>query len=66
MRKAEIGDKALFRFVDGRTVFGVIRHIPVATGDSWIISEILEGKEFEWLYIQQFETMSLTGESDGK
>ena len=50
MRKAEIGDKALFRFADGRTVFGVIRHIPVATGDSWIISEMCGRKvvnEFE-------------------
>ena len=62
MRKAKIGDKALFKFVDGRTVFGVIGHIPVATGDSWIISEIFEGKEFGTLYIQQFETISLRGE----
>tara|TARA_R110002124_G_scaffold225674_1_gene390962 strand:- start:58 stop:252 length:195 start_codon:yes stop_codon:yes gene_type:complete len=59
MRKAKIGDKALFKFVDGRTVFGVIGHIPVATNDSWIISEIFEDKEFQTLYIQQFETMSL-------
>jgi len=59
MKKAEVGSKASFCFASGHKLFGIIKHIPVATGDSWIVEEIHEGKEIGTVYIQQFEFMFL-------
>ena len=36
-------------------MFGVIEYMPCATGDSWIVTEIHEGKKFGTVYIQQFD-----------
>lgn len=59
MKKAKIGDRALFIFSNGKKVFGVIEHIPCATGDCWILTEICEGKRQGTVYIQQFDMMFL-------
>ena len=57
MKKAKVGGKATFIFASGKTVFGTIEYMPVATGDSWIVTEIYEGKEQSTVYIQTFEMM---------
>lgn len=59
MKKAEIGDKALFIFASGKQVLGVIECIPSTTGDCWIVTEICEGQKMGSVYIQQFEMMFL-------
>jgi len=64
MKKAEIGDKALFIFASGKQVLGVIEYMPCATGDSWIVTEIHEGKKLGTVYIQQFDMMFLTRRAD--
>jgi hypothetical protein len=59
MKKAKIGNKAMFIFASGKQIFGEINYIPVATGDSWIITEIEHGKTLSTVYIQQFDMMFL-------
>jgi len=59
MKKAEKGDRARFVFASGEKIFGIIEYIPVATGDSWIITEINEGQKLGTVYIQQFDMMFL-------
>ena len=57
--KAEAGMKANFVFASGKTVFGVIEYVPVATGDCWVVTEVSEGKKQGVVYIQQFDMMFL-------
>jgi hypothetical protein len=59
MKKAEKGDRARFVFASREKIFGIIEYIPVATGDSWIITEINEGQKLGTVYIQQFDMMFL-------
>ena len=56
-KRVEIGDKVTFIFSSGKKLYGVVEHIPAATGDSWIITEWYEGKKLSLVYINQFEMM---------
>lgn len=62
-----IGKNGAFHFSDGKKLFGEIIWQPAATGDSWIIEEIYEGKKTGCLiYIQQFNYIFFTPQEKGE
>lgn len=51
----EIGDKVSVVIVVGQQFDGFVKHIPSATGDSWVIRECRPDKEIGVLhYVQTF------------
>jgi hypothetical protein len=56
-----VGNEAIFYFSSGDQVQGVIKYVPVATGDCWIIDT-----EWETFYIQNYERMVIKKVSDEK
>jgi hypothetical protein len=59
MQRAAKGTKATFYLAEGRQIVGIIENMPVATGDSWIVTEFFEGTILGTVYIQQFSYMRL-------
>ena len=54
-----VGKKAVFYFSSGDKVKGVIKYVPVATGDCWVVDT-----EWETFYIQNYERMVIKKESE--
>ena len=65
MSESPVGRKVTFEFLSGHRIFGEVKHMPIATGDSWILED--EGGTL--FYINTFAYMMmhpLTGDTDGK
>ena len=56
-----LGKEARFYFSNGDQVKGVIRYVPSATGECWVMDT-----ECETFYIQNFERMVIKKVSDDR